>query len=110
MLNERDFIKRAKSAITETGNSLSVEEIANFSKTIDLNELFNYRIAVGRRTQETLKSLSPMALKQKPSKGQLKRILDEKAVSENPKAIWLIDFGARKTSQDLFKCQLHVIR
>ena len=52
------------SKIIDTGNAMSENEILEFSKNINMEELKNYRIEVGRRTQDIIKSLSITDMKE----------------------------------------------
>ena len=82
---------------TDTGNVMTDEEIIDFSKHINIGELHNYRMAVGRNTREIIKKLTPDDLKIKMSKDALGRILDEGAVLDVEGANWLIGFWGGKT-------------
>lgn len=59
-------------------------------------ELRNYRVAVGKKTREIIRSLQPFDLKRKMDPLRLQRILDEGAVLKAEGARWLIDFWGRK--------------
>lgn len=63
---------------------------------INREELMNYRTAVGIKTREIIRKLSPQDMKRKMKPESLQRILDEDSVSENTDAIWLIEFWAKK--------------
>lgn len=75
---------------------MNAGEILEFSKNISMQELRNYRIAVGRRTREIIQGLKPCDLKRKFDDITLKRIFDIGAVSKHEKASWLVDFWGRK--------------
>lgn len=84
--------------IVDTGNAMSGEEILEFSKNINLKELINYRIAVGRRSREIIKNLTHEDMKRKFEKHSLQRIIDEGAVLDVEASNWLIDFWGRKNA------------
>lgn len=84
------------SKITDTGNAMCESEIMEFSKNINMQELKNYRIEVGRRTRDIIKKLSTQDMKRKFDKSSLQRILDEDAVLDVEASNWLIDFWGRK--------------
>lgn len=88
--------ERINSNIIDTGNALSENEIMEFSKDINVQELKNYRIEVGRRTRDIIKNLSSEDMKRKFGKDKLQRILDEGAVLDVEASNWLIDFWGRK--------------
>lgn len=88
--------ERIKSKIKDTGNAMNKDEILEFSRDINIEELKNYRIEVGRRTRGIIKNLSSEDMKRKFDKDRLKRILDEGAVLDVEDSNWLIDFWGRK--------------
>ena len=68
---------KLKCTITDTGNRLSTDEIADFSLKIDKGHLFKYRVAVGKKTREMLRQLKPSNIKRKMNPLSLKHIMDE---------------------------------
>lgn len=89
--------ERLNITITDTGNAMTEEEVIALSNSINMQELKNYRIAVGKKTQELIRSLSFTDLKQKPSAQQLNAVLAQGAVLDVEGANWLIGFWKRKT-------------
>lgn len=85
-----------QSPIRHTGNSLSTEGIAGFSQVVNIEELKKYRISVGQKTREIIKSLEQGNFNQKVIKDNLGRILSEGAVDNVASANWLIDFWGNK--------------
>lgn len=96
VFNIGNWREKINSNIIDTGNAMMENEIIEFSKNINMQELRNYRIAVGRRTREIIKNLKPSDMKRKFINDSLKRILDEGAVVNADGARWLIDFWGRK--------------
>ena len=96
IFNGGNWKERINSKIIDTGNAMSQNEIMEFSKDINVQELKNYRIEVGRRTRDIIKSLSAQDMKRKFDKHRLQRILDEEAVLDVEGSNWLIDFWGRK--------------
>jgi hypothetical protein len=96
VINTGNWIEKINTTVKDTGNGLTYEEILEFSKQINIEALRSYRIAVGRRTEEIIKSLKFSDMKRKIERDRLRRIIDEGAVSEDETAIWLIDFWGRK--------------
>lgn len=96
IFNKVNWQKRINSRIRDTGNAMSENEIMEFSKDINMQELKNYRIETGRRTRDIIKSLSIGDMKRKFDKHRLQRILDEGAVLDVKASNWLIDFWGRK--------------
>ncbi|WP_032121152.1 hypothetical protein [Clostridium amazonitimonense] len=96
IFNGSNWKERINSKIIDTGNAMCQNEIMEFSKDINMQELKNYRIEVGRRTRDIIKSLSAQDMKRKFDKHRLQRILDEGAVLDVEASNWLIDFWGRK--------------
>ncbi|WP_291582427.1 DinB family protein [Clostridium sp. UBA6640] len=97
IFNVGNWQKKINSKIIDTGNAMSENEILEFGKNIHMEELKNYRIEVGRRTQDIIKNLSIMDMKRKFDKHRLQCIIDEGAVLDVEASNWLIDFWGRKT-------------
>ncbi|MCP1223140.1 DinB family protein [Sebaldella sp. S0638] len=97
VINTDNWLKKSGSIITDTGNALTAEEIAEFSKAINKEELMNYRAAVGKKTREIIRNLTYKDMKRKMDEDALQRILDEKSVSEKEEAVWLVEFWGKKT-------------
>lgn len=94
---ERDnWLDRLGVQIRDTGNAMDQDEIKDFSRKLDMQEMKNYRQAVGKRTREILKALSVEDLKRKMGHGQLQRIMDEGGLLEADGSKWLLDFWGRK--------------
>ncbi len=108
VINTNNWLDRLNCTITDTGNALLTKEIADFSQRIDQKQLFEYRVAVGEKTRKVLKSLQPKDMKTKMNNLRLKRILDEKAVSKEKEAVWLIDFWGKKSIAGLI--QMPILR
>ena len=58
--------------------------------------MFEYRVAVGKKTQKILSQLKPEDMKRKMIPEALSRIVEEEAVSTKKDALWLVDFWGRK--------------
>lgn len=54
----KDYQKRINSPIITTGNELVKEQIGDFSKQLNINELYQYILDVDKSTTEILKLLS----------------------------------------------------
>lgn len=57
--------KKLRSPFIHTGNEIGAQEISNFSKSIALEQLKAYRVAVGVSTQQVVNQLTPDELSQK---------------------------------------------
>ncbi|WP_312197496.1 DinB family protein [Anaerospora hongkongensis] len=91
-----NWLEKLGVTVCDTGNSMTDEEIIDLSCRLNLQELRQYRIAVGRKTREIITSLQPADLKGKIKADRLQRILEEGAVLNVEGANWLIDFWGRK--------------
>jgi len=96
IINTDNWIERMNVNVLDTGNAMTDEEIIDLSSNIDMQELRNYRIAVGRKTRDIIQQFKPADLKRKMEPKRLQRILDEGAVLNVDGAKWLIDFWGRK--------------
>lgn len=96
IINTADWLKKMRAPVYDTGNAMTDAEIINLSSNIDIQELRNYRIVVGRKTREIIQKLKPADLKRKMERTRLNRILDEGAVLNVEGASWLIDFWGKK--------------
>ncbi|MFZ5354887.1 MAG: DinB family protein [Bacillota bacterium] len=96
IINKDCWLDRINSTITDTGNAMTAEQILDFSRGINMRELREYRMAVGRNTRELIMSFMPEDLKRKVKKEGLQRVIAEKAVLDVKGANWLIDFWGRK--------------
>jgi hypothetical protein len=93
---DEGWLKRLNTTITDTGNAMSDEEIIALSNQINREELYLYRNAVGLRTKEIIEGLKPEDMKRKVAKEGLDRIASEGGVTQQPDAVWLLDFWGKK--------------
>ena len=106
VISSDNWIEKLKSTVTDTGNALTADEISDFSLNINREELFAYRIAVGKKSREILRQLKPADMKRKMQASSLRRIIDENAVSTKEESIWLIDFWGKKNVAGLIQMPL----
>ena len=88
--------ERINTKVLDTGNAMSTQDILEFSEKINMQELRNYRAAVGKRSREIISRLHAEDLKRKVKAEELRRIYDEGAVLNVERARWLVDFWGRK--------------
>lgn len=91
-----DYKKRMNSSIITTGNELVKQEIADFSNELDLSGLYQYVYDVDKATEALLKQFTFDDLKTKYTKQDKEAIRSLGVVSEDEKAIWLIDYWCNK--------------
>jgi len=91
------WLKKIKTNVKDTGNAMTRNEIEMFTDRINMNELRNYRIAVGKRTQDIVMELKEENINEKVEKERIDRIFKEGGVLNVEGSKWLLDFWGRKT-------------
>lgn len=111
-----DYQKRMNADIITTGNELVKDQIADFSKKLNLTELFRYASEVKDDTDTFLSNLRHQDMKKRfrphlikneglnQSKKDYLRSLQ--VVSEDPNASWLIDYWCDKDIEGLIRMPL----
>lgn len=97
------WAERLHTAIKDTGNAMSDPEIISFSNEVDMEALYEYRNAVGRRTKSVIEELKPEAMRRKVSKDGLRLIAESGGVTQHPDSAWLLDFWGRKNVAGIFQ-------
>ncbi len=97
-----NYQERIHSPIITTGNELVKQQIADFSKQLEIEELYSYLFEVKKSTEEILKSLSYEELKKKVS-GRKENLQSLHVVSDDEKAVWLIDYWCDKDIRGLIQ-------
>ena len=100
------YQQKMHAPIITTGNELMKEEIADFSKELDLPALYDYIIAVDESTTKILYELTWSDLKLKMTDEDKERIRKLHVVSEDENAKWLIDYWCGKNIQGLIQMPL----
>ncbi len=98
-----DFQARTGSPIITTGNELVKQEIADFSKQLNQDELYAYLSDVKHSTETMLRDLSYDDLKRKISKERKEKLESLQVVSEDENAVWLIDYWCNKDVRGLIQ-------
>lgn len=91
------------SPIITTGNELIGQEIADFSKRLDICGLYNYIYAVNESTNSLLTHLKFTDLKTKFDNKSKQRLHGLKVVDPSKNAVWLIDYWCGKDIGGLIK-------
>ena len=97
------FDQTIHSPIITTGNELSGDEIAEFSKKLDVNELYRYAQAVMKSTHQILRQLRYADLKRRFGEEMIIKLLSTNCVSGNENAVWLISYWCGKDIRGLIK-------
>lgn len=92
-----------KPPIITTGNELAKKQIADFSKHLNLNELYSYILEVKSGTETIIGSLSFDDLKQKISEETKECLKSLNVVSEAENAVRLIDYWCGKDIRGLLQ-------
>ncbi len=115
LIRERESIlnKKLKNelniSITDTGNSLSKEEIKKLAENINIDKLKYYNDKVGEKTINLIKRLKAEDMKRKINKISLDKIISEGGVSKDN--LWLMDYWGKKDIAGLLLMPLsrHII-
>ena len=101
-----DFLRKTASPIVTTGNELAKEQIADFSRRLNIAALYDYAQAVRESTDQWLRSIRYEDLKRRFSDGDRERIKELGVVSADESAFWLIDYWCGKDVAGLLKMPL----
>jgi hypothetical protein len=94
VLNRGHWLEQMNITARDTGNAMGEQEIAAFSRAIDIEGLRAYRVAVGRRTREIVEQLQPQDLKLKVEPSRLQQVWEEGAVAEAASGI--VDYWGKR--------------
>ena len=100
---KKGYQEKIKSPIITTGNELVKQEIDDFSKHLDLKELYSYMLDVKKSTEKILKEMTFEDTKLKISGDRRKALEALHVVSEDESAIWLIDYWCKKDVRGLIQ-------
>ena len=89
--------------IITTGNELVKEEIQEFSKQLEIDELYNYITEVDRSTTEILKELTYEDSRKKIADEKRQKVEYLNVVSKDENAYWLIDYWCSKDVRGLIQ-------
>ena len=97
------YQQRINSPIITTGNELVKYQIADFSKQLNLEELYSYMSEVKASTEKIIYGLSYDMLKMKISEERKEHLKSLNVVSNDENAIWLIDYWCGKDVRGLIQ-------
>ena len=98
-----NYQQRIHSPIITTGNELVKEQIADFSKQLNMKELYSYIFEVKESTEKIISRLSYDELKKKVSEERKEHLKLLNVVSNDENAIWLIDYWCGKDIRGLIQ-------
>ncbi len=88
------WLKQMNTAVRHTGNAMGLQEVSELSRTVDIEALHAYRLAVGLRTREIVRELQPGDLRRKVDPACIQRISDEGAVVEEARGV--LDYWSKR--------------
>lgn len=98
-----NYQERINSPIITTGNELVKEQIADFSKQLNMKELYSYIFEVKDSTEKIINSLSYDKLKKKVSEERKEHLKLLNVVNNDENAIWLIEYWCGKDIRGLIQ-------
>lgn len=98
-----NYQSRINSPIITTGNELVKQRIADFSKQLNLEELYSYIFEVRESTEKIVQRLSYDELKRKIPEDRKEHLKSLNVVSTDENAIWLIDYWCNKDVRGLIQ-------
>lgn len=98
-----NYQKRINSPIITTGNELIKSQIVDFSKQLNLEELYSYIFDVKNSSEKIINNLPYNELKNKIPEKRKEKLKLLNVVSDDKDAIWLIDYWCNKDIRGLIK-------
>lgn len=98
-----DFQNRMNSSIITTGNELSNEELIEFSKKLNIQELYNYAKLVKENSEKMMLEISYEETKLKIPEEKKEYLKSLKVVSLAESSSWLIDYWCGKNVRGLLQ-------
>ena len=98
-----DRLSKISSPIITTGNELEGEEISEFSKKLNVQELYLYAKAVKESSDRILSHLQYKDLKRTFTEETKRKLVESKCVSADENAFWLIDYWCGKDIKGLIQ-------
>ena len=100
---EKDFQNRMNSSIITTGNELSNEQMIEFSKVLNIQELYNYAKLVKENSEKMMLELSFEQTKSKIPEEKKEYLRTLNVVSLDESSNWLIDYWCDKNIRGLLQ-------
>ena len=98
-----DYQRRINSPIITTGNELVKEQISDFTKQLDIDELYSYVADVKKSTEEIIRDLTYGDLKIRVTDERKDNLKALGVVSTDEDAVWLIDYWCKKDVRGLIQ-------
>ena len=103
VLFSRNYQSRINSPIITTGNELVKEQISDFTKELNIDELFSYVSDVKKSTEDIIRNLKYSDLKIKVPDDRRENLQSLGVVSNDENAVWLIDYWCKKDVRGLIQ-------
>ena len=103
ILFQDGYLEKIASPIITTGNELEGQDIAGFSKKLNVQELYLYAKAVKESCDDIISRLQYKDLKRKFGDDTKQKLIESKCVSEDENAFWLIDYWCGKDIKGLIQ-------
>jgi hypothetical protein len=87
VINQSGWLNKLGVPFRDTGNAMHLAEVTALSSTINISELREYRIAIGRRTRELVQQFQPSDLKKKVDPARINKIFTDGAVVEGARGL-----------------------
>ena len=100
---EKDFQNRMNSSIITTGNELSNEQMIEFSKVLNIQELYNYAKLVKENSEKMMLELSFEQTKSKIPEEKKEYLRTLNVVGLDESSNWLIDYWCDKNVRGLLQ-------
>lgn len=98
-----NYQKRIDSPIITTGNELAKYQIADFSKKLNLEELYSYISEVREGTENVISRMNYDSLKKYIPEERKQNLISLNVVSNDERANWLIDYWCGKDISGLIR-------
>lgn len=100
---KNSYQERINTPIITTGNELVKQQISDFSKLLNLKELYSYIEEVKASTENIIQSLTFDEMKNNITDDRKELLNSLNVVSEDENAIWLIDYWCGKDIRRLIQ-------
>ncbi|MFE6078650.1 DinB family protein [Paenibacillus sp. NPDC057886] len=97
---DHNWLQRMNINVHDTGNGMDEERLRTLSTSVDISALRAYRLAVGLRTSEIMKMLTPEEYRRKVEVEHLRGLRDAGDVTKE--ASWLLEYWGNLTVAGLF--------
>ena len=98
-----NYQSRINSNLITTGNELVKEQISDFTKQLNIDELYSYVADVKKSTEVIIRDLTYGDLKIKVPDERKEKLQSLGVVSNDENAIWLIDYWCKKDVRGLIQ-------